>query len=134
MASPPPTTRVPGGSDLGKALAEVARVIRGNVGVEVLTVDQGDWDMHTNLGEPPQWGQMIQNAGDLATSVAAFFGDLGDQARQGHAGRPQRVRPAGGSRTTTEGLDHGYGNVCSWPGAGVKGGKYYGHLAAVGCF
>ena len=42
-------------SDLGRALSEVARVIRGNVGVEVLTVDQGDWDMHSGLGTL-EWG------------------------------------------------------------------------------
>ena len=38
------------GTDLGQALAQVARVIRGDVGVEVITVDQGDWDMHTDMG------------------------------------------------------------------------------------
>ena len=37
-------------TDLGRALAEVARVIRGDVGVEVVTVDQGDWDMHSGMG------------------------------------------------------------------------------------
>ena len=30
--------------DLGRALGEVARVIKSDVGVAVLTVDQGDWD------------------------------------------------------------------------------------------
>ena len=33
-------------NDLGRALAEVARIVRGDVGVEVVTVDQGDWDHH----------------------------------------------------------------------------------------
>jgi hypothetical protein len=44
-----------GNSDLGRGLSEVARVVRGDVGVEVLTVDQGDWDMHTGLGTL-DWG------------------------------------------------------------------------------
>ena len=68
-----------GGSGLGRALAAAARIIRGDVGVEVLTVDQGDWDMHVDLGDLTN-GQMRTNAHDLATSVAAFFGDLGSQA------------------------------------------------------
>lgn len=113
-----------GRSDLGRALAQVARVIRGNVGVEVLTVDQGDWDMHTGLGTL-QWGQMITNAGDLATAVAAFFGDLGDQA-----GKVTLVALSEFGRRVVEndnyGLDHGYGNVMFVAGAGVKGGQYYG--------
>jgi uncharacterized protein (DUF1501 family) len=113
-----------GDSDLGRALSEVARVIRGDVGVEVLTVDQGDWDMHTSLGTL-EWGQMIKNAGDLATAVAAFFGDLGDQA-----GRVTLVALSEFGRRVVEndnyGLDHGYGNVMLVAGAGVKGGQYYG--------
>jgi uncharacterized protein (DUF1501 family) len=113
-----------GNSDLGRALAQVARVIRGNVGVEVLTVDQGDWDMHTGLGTLA-WGQMIQNAGDLATAVAAFFGDLGDQTS-----KVTLVALSEFGRRVAEndnyGLDHGYGNVMFVAGAGVKGGQYYG--------
>lgn len=113
-----------GDSDLGRALAEVARVIRGDVGVEVLTVDQGDWDMHTGLGTL-EWGQMIKNAGDLATAVAAFFADLGDQA-----GKVTLVALSEFGRRVVEndnyGLDHGYGNVMLVAGAGVKGGQYYG--------
>jgi uncharacterized protein (DUF1501 family) len=113
-----------GSSDLGRALSEVARVIRGNVGVEVLTVDQGDWDMHTGLGTL-EWGQMITNAGNLATAVAAFFADLGDQA-----GKVTLVALSEFGRRVAEndnyGLDHGYGNVMFVAGAGVKGGQYYG--------
>ncbi len=113
-----------GDSDLGRALSEVARVIRGDVGVEVLTVDQGDWDMHTGLGNL-QWGQMLKNAGDLATAVAAFFGDLGTQAD-----KVTLVALSEFGRRVAEndnwGLDHGYGNVMFVAGAGVKGGSYYG--------
>jgi len=111
-----------GGSDLGRALSEVARVIRGDVGVEVLTVDQGDWDMHSGLGTL-QWGRMIQNAGELATAVAAFFSDLGTQTDKvtlvalSEFGR--RV-----AENDSYGLDHGYGNVMLVAGAGVTGGYH----------
>ena len=67
------------GNDLGRALAEVARVISRDVGVEVITVDQGDWDMHTDLGTVGG-GLLVQNADDLAGSLAAFFTDLGPLA------------------------------------------------------
>jgi uncharacterized protein (DUF1501 family) len=112
-----------GGSYLGAALATAARIIRGNVGVEVLTVDQGDWDMHVGLGDLAG-GEMIGNAEDLATAVAAFFGDLGDQAS-----KVTLVTISEFGRRTVEncnrGLDHGWGNLMLVAGAGVKGGSYY---------
>jgi uncharacterized protein (DUF1501 family) len=109
-------------SDLGRAFAEVARIIRGDVGVEVLTVDQGDWDHHSGLGTPER-GRMLRNAGDLASSVAAFFTDLGTLADKvtlvvlSEFGR--RV-----VENANEGLDHGYGNAMLLAGAGVVGGYH----------
>ena len=38
------------GTGLGRSLSTAAQIIRGDVGVEVITVDQGDWDMHTDMG------------------------------------------------------------------------------------
>lgn len=111
-------------SDLGRAMAEAARVLKGDVGVQVLTVDQGDWDMHSGLGTLA-WGRMRRNAEDLAGSVAAFFDDLGPVADKvtlvalSEFGR--RVR-----ENASQGLDHGYGNVMLLAGAGVRGGRYHG--------
>lgn len=111
-------------TDLGQALAQVARAIRGNVGIEVFTVDQGDWDMHADLGNA-DGGWMVRNLGELAGAVAAFLGDLGDQA-----GKVTLVTISEFGRRVVEnasqGLDHGYGNVMLLAGAGVRGGRYYG--------
>jgi uncharacterized protein (DUF1501 family) len=111
-----------GGSPLGKALSVAARIIRGNLGVEVITVDQGDWDMHVNLGDL-NGGEMLGNAHTLATELAAFFGDLGDQAD-----KVTLVTISEFGRRTQEngnrGLDHGWGNVMFVAGNGVKGGYY----------
>jgi uncharacterized protein (DUF1501 family) len=111
------------GSGLGNALAAAARIIRGNVGVEVITVDQGDWDMHVGLGDL-NGGQMLGNAKDLGSSLATFLGDLGDQAD-----KVTVVTISEFGRRTQEngdrGLDHGWGNVMFVAGAGVKGGSYY---------
>ncbi len=112
-------------TDLGRALSEAARIIRGNVGVGVITVDQGDWDMHSGLGTL-DWGSMRNNARDLAESLAAFMADLGDQRDKvtlvafSEFGR--RVK-----ENANFGLDHGYGNVMFLAGAGVKGG-YHGTM------
>ena len=112
--------------DLGAAMASAARVVRGNVGVSVITVDHGDWDMHSDLGTL-EWGGMRSNAAELASAVAAFFTDLGDQA-----GKVTLVALSEFGRRVREnasyGLDHGYGNVMLVAGAGVRGGRYYGTM------
>ena len=108
--------------DLGKAFANAAKVIRGDVGVEVITIDHGKWDMHSGLGDLT-WGQMIENATEMSQAVAAFFADLGTLAETvtlvalSEFGR--RVQ-----ENVNRGLDHGYGNVMMVAGAGVKGGYY----------
>ncbi len=111
-------------TDLGKALSDVSRIVRSGVGAEVVTVDQGDWDMHTDLGTV-EWGEMRRNAGDLAGSIAAFFADLGP-----FADRVTLVTLSEFGRRVKEndnyGTDHGFGNVMFVAGAGVRGGRYYG--------
>ncbi|MFC6285324.1 DUF1501 domain-containing protein [Nocardioides sp. GCM10027113] len=115
-------------TDLGRAMREVARLIRGNVGTRVITVDQGDWDHHTGVGTVES-GRMKRNTEDLANAVAAFFDDLGPLAEPDQAnvtlvtisefGRRVKVNGSGG-------LDHGWGNVMLLAGAGVVGQRYYG--------
>ena len=118
-----PSTPYPD-SDLGRALTDVSRIVRSGVGAEVVTVDQGDWDMHTDAGTL-EWGEMKRNAGDLAGSIAAFFADLGPAAD-----RVTLVTLSEFGRRVKEnddyGTDHGYGNVMFVAGAGVRGGRYYG--------
>jgi uncharacterized protein (DUF1501 family) len=110
------------GTSLGKALAAVARVVRADVGTEVITVDQGEWDMHSNAGTL-SFGTMRDNAEELARSIAAFFGDLGP-----HGGKVTMVVLSEFGRRVQEnanyGTDHGYGNVMFALGAGVKGGYH----------
>jgi uncharacterized protein (DUF1501 family) len=112
------------GNDLGQALREVARVIKSDVGVAVLTVDQGEWDHHTDMGNVGG-GLLVQNATGLADSLTAFLTDLGPWADKvtvvtiSEFGRRVQENASGGT-------DHGYGNVMFLAGAGVKGGTYYG--------
>ena len=109
---------------LGGALSDVSRIVRAGVGAEVVTVDQGDWDMHTDLGTV-EWGDLRRNAADLAGSIAAFFADLGP-----FADRVTLVTLSEFGRRVKEndnyGTDHGFGNVMFVAGAGVRGGRYYG--------
>lgn len=112
----------PPNSDLGSALSSVARTLRADLGVNVVTVDHGAWDMHSNLGTL-SWGDMVSNTRELAQAIAAFFADLGPVRSKvtlvtiSEFGR--RV-----AENSSYGLDHGWGNVMLVAGAGVKGGYY----------
>jgi uncharacterized protein (DUF1501 family) len=112
------------GTDVGQGLATAAQIIRGDVGVEVITVDQGNWDMHTDMGGVGG-GWMSNNARNLGQALAAFLADLGTQES-----KVTLVTMSEFGRRVVEndsmGTDHGYGNVMFVAGAGVRGGQYYG--------
>ncbi len=110
--------------EFGRSLADTARLIRADVGAEVVTLDYGNWDMHVGLGTLAS-GRMLTLADELGRGLAAFFKDLGPKASSvtvvtlSEFGR--RVAENGDF-----GLDHGYGNVMLLLGAGVKGGQVHG--------
>ncbi len=112
-------------NDLARALRATARTIRADVGAEVITVDHGSWDHHTNIGNLGG-GNLKTKADELAGALAAFFTDLGPLADKvtlvtiSEFGR--RV-----AENANQGLDHGHGNVMFLLGAGVRGG-YFGTM------
>jgi uncharacterized protein (DUF1501 family) len=114
-------------SDLGLALKDTARLVKAQVGVEVVTLDYGSWDMHSNLGtlDSTGSGSMQGMVSNMGMALAAFFTDLGVVGDRvtlvtlTEFGR--RVQENGAT-----GLDHGWGNATLLMGAGVKGGRYYG--------
>ncbi|MBA3991368.1 MAG: DUF1501 domain-containing protein [Propionibacteriales bacterium] len=120
-------------SDLGLALKDTARLVKARVGVEVVTLDYGSWDMHSGLGTldstgPGSMQGMVSNMGQ---ALAAFFTDLGVVGDRvtlvtlTEFGR--RVQENGAT-----GLDHGWGNATLLMGSGVKGGRYYGRWPGLG--
>lgn len=108
---------------LGDSLADTARLIRAELGVEVVTVDYGNWDMHVGVGTLTS-GTMAPMVSNLAGSLAAFFADLGALGANVTV-----VTVSEFGRRVTEngayGADHGYGNAMMVLGGGVRGGRYY---------
>ncbi len=51
-------------------------MIRADLGTDVIAIDAGNWDLHTNYGTL-QWGSMQSNIDGFAQSLKAFFDDLG---------------------------------------------------------
>jgi len=113
-------------SELGRAMSDTARLIKAQVGVEVVTLDYGSWDMHSNLGDlDSQTSTFNGMAGQMALALKAFFTDLGAEGN-----RVTLVTLTEFGRRLAEngarGLDHGWANATLLMGAGVNGGKYYG--------
>ena len=117
-------TKWPSG-DLGAALKDTAHLIRSNVGAEIISVDYGSWDMHSEYGTD-EWGSMQAMVTGFAQALDAFMRDLGSLRSRvtvvtiSEFGR--RVEENG-----NRGLDHGWGNMMLVAGGGVKGGRYYGN-------
>jgi uncharacterized protein (DUF1501 family) len=116
---------------LRDVLANTATLIKANVGAKVITIDYGDWDMHTELGrpEPGDANWMWNHLDHFATSLARFFEDLGATWASkvtvvtiSEFGRRVEQNGAG----TEAGVDHGYGNVMMLLGGGVNGGQVHG--------
>jgi uncharacterized protein (DUF1501 family) len=112
-------------SPFAEPLQNAAKLIRADLGTDVIAIDAGNWDLHTNYGTL-QWGSMQSNVDGLAQSMKAFFDDLGALRSRvtvvtiSEFGR--RVAENG-----SQGFDHGWGNMMLVAGAGVKGGQYYGN-------
>jgi uncharacterized protein (DUF1501 family) len=113
----------PGGG-FGDQLRDIARLIKGKVGLRVAAVDVGGWDTHTNMGRV-DGGDMRRHLEELAGALGAFATDLGPAlddvtvVTMSEFGR--RVAENGNS-----GTDHGHGNVMLLLGGGLAGGRVHG--------
>jgi uncharacterized protein (DUF1501 family) len=119
------------GAGLGAALADTARLIRADVGVEVVSIDFGSFDLHADYGTVQGSGLMYPLVEALGRGIAAFFADLG-----GAADRVTLLTISEFGRRVAEngnaGLDHGWGNMMLLAGAGVRGGRYHGSWPGLG--
>ncbi|HEY3340924.1 MAG TPA: DUF1501 domain-containing protein [Anaerolineae bacterium] len=109
-------------SDFGRGLMQVAQLIKADVGLEVACLDVGGWDTHSNEGGSE--GTLARLLTDLGGVLAAFYTDLGDQAR-----RTTIVTMSEFGRRAAEngssGTDHGHANAMFVMGGNVNGGKVY---------
>jgi uncharacterized protein (DUF1501 family) len=107
----------------GKALMQIAQIIRADMGLEVTCIDLGGWDTHAEQGDVD--GYMAQLLEELAAGLEAFYTDMQDDmyritlVTMSEFGR--RVK-----ENASRGTDHGHGNVMFIMGGGVNGGRVYG--------
>ena len=111
-------------TELGKALRDVARLVKANVGLQAACVDYGDWDMHAGMGNVDS-GWLHDHLSELGRSLAAFAIDLGTDLNRvtlltlTEFGRRVKENGSGGT-------DHGHGQAVLLLGGGVDGGKVHG--------
>ena len=107
---------------LSDALKDTARLVKADVGTEVVTIDYGSWDMHSDYGSTA-YGSMQSMVGGFARAVSAFMRDLGPLRS-----RVTLVTISEFGRRVSEngnrGLDHGWGNMMLLMGGGVRGGYH----------
>ena len=113
-------------SDLGKALHDLAWMIKSNIGLQIACLDYGNWDMHAGLGTPGDTtGWLHRQLADVAACLAAFATDLGavlanvDIVTLSEFGRRAAENGSGGA-------DHGLGQAVLALGGGINGGQVLG--------
>ena len=114
--------RYPAGR-FGASLAQIARLIKADIGLEIAFTEIQGWDTHVNQGGAK--GQMANRLRDLAEGLATFYRDLGDRIEDvvlmtlSEFGRTAR-------ENGNHGTDHGHANAMFALGGPVRGGKVYG--------
>jgi uncharacterized protein (DUF1501 family) len=124
-------------SDLSKALRDIARMIKANVGLQAAALDYSNWDMHAGLSDPvtattgPTTGWLSNQVTELATALATFFTDLGPAL----TAKMSLITLSEFGRRVAEngslGLDHGHGNAVLMLGGGLVGGQVHGNWLGV---
>jgi uncharacterized protein (DUF1501 family) len=110
--------------ELGRALMQIAQLIKAGVGLEVAFTDVGGWDTHRGQGGAR--GQLANLLGQFAQGLSALVTDLGPARMEdvvvltmSEFGRTVR-------QNGTLGTDHGHANAMFVIGGAVRGGKVYG--------
>jgi len=115
-----PAPKDPPKGPTGQALMTAARLIRADLGAELIVVDTGGWDTHVN--EPQR---LDRELGQLGAAIAAFTTELGDRLADvtlvtiSEFGRTVRENGTGGT-------DHGTATMSLVLGGEVNGGRIVG--------
>jgi uncharacterized protein (DUF1501 family) len=109
----------------GHGLMEIARLVKGKVGLEVACLDLGGWDTHFFQGAAT--GLQADNMDQLAKGLAAFDNDLGS-AREGVTTLVITEFGRRSYENSSMGTDHGRGFAILAIGERVCGGQVHGNL------
>ncbi len=107
----------------GKAMLQIAQLIKADVGLQLAFADVTGWDTHVNQGATE--GQLAARLGEFGDSLAAFARDLGERLRDVVV-----LTMSEFGRTIHEngnaGTDHGHATAMLVLGGPVNGGRMVG--------
>lgn len=107
----------------GKRLRQAAQLIKENIGLEVVTINMGGWDHHTEQGGGEEDGKQSRLHAQFSQGINALYTDLGSLMdnvmilTMTEFGRT--AKPNG-----NEGTDHGHASAWFAIGHNIKGGIY----------
>jgi uncharacterized protein (DUF1501 family) len=107
-----------------RPFAELARLVKAEIGLETAWIDLGGWDTHKYEGGAER-GDLPKRLDTLGKALAAFRADLGPRFERvvvlvmTEFGRTAAENGTGGT-------DHGHGSAMLVLGGRVRGGKVYG--------
>lgn len=104
----------------GEQMADAARLIKADIGLEVVGVDLGGWDHHN--GEAQQLQSLLD---ELARTLVAFHTDLGARMQAVNVLTMTEFGRRAGENASL-GTDHGAASAMFLLGGGVVGGRVYG--------
>ncbi|HEX2092067.1 MAG TPA: DUF1501 domain-containing protein, partial [Longimicrobiaceae bacterium] len=109
--------------EFGRALRQIAQLVKADVGVEIAFADIGGWDTHFAQGGAN--GQLARRLGELGQGLRALHDDLGERMEDvviltmSEFGRTVAENGSGGT-------DQGHANCMLVLGGETRGGKVYG--------
>ncbi|MDZ4832474.1 MAG: DUF1501 domain-containing protein [Candidatus Melainabacteria bacterium] len=115
-------------TSFGASLREVGRLVKADVGLEVVCIDHDNWDTHFFQGGAE--GQQATNIEDLSNGLGALYKDLKHQMHR----TTIVVMTEFGRRSyenSSMGTDHGRGFALMAIGEKVKGGRVIGNWAGL---
>ena len=119
LAAVPAKTQAPK-DPMAQSLMTAARLLRADLGAELIVIDTGGWDTHTQ-----QVPRLERGLGQFGAAIAAFATELGDQLADvtlvtvSEFGRTIKENGTGGT-------DHGTGTTSLVLGGAVAGGRVVG--------
>lgn len=113
-------------NNIARQLADVAQLIKLEVGTRLFSLDFGNFDSHANQDDPGNYDNLVEY---LSRALAAFMDDLAQSGGDYASRTTVIVQSEFGRRAyqnVSNGTDHGNGNLMLVLGAAVNGGQMYG--------
>jgi len=108
--------------EFGEALVSTAAMIKADIGLEVVELEIGGWDHHSNMG--PVSGILADKLANLSEGLAAFHADM-----EAELGKVTLVVMSEFGRRVAEngsaGTDHGHGGTMFVLGGNLNGGQVH---------